>query len=307
MNPTKSYVETLDIRRVGARAFWIVTSVLLVGLTGSGSYASDGAGAGAPAGTTGAVIISDTVGAPGGTAAVTVTVMTEPGESAGLALDVVFDGTSVSLQTSNCMLDSRLAGANFQLSATFPPGDQPELPDRLLRLGIFPPITTPVPSFADGTVLSCEFGVAEDAPSGQTVDLFATQPIQITAADRTVICGEDSDPPSDCDGQDGSITIDQPTPTSTPTSTPTPTATNTTVPTATRTATPTATPTRTEGVEPTATPTRRPTDPPTATPKPGFDEDDSCAIVPVQQANPLRSLVLLIGPAVLLWGRRRRS
>jgi hypothetical protein len=304
----KPDVETLEIRRAKARAFWVVASMLVVGLTGSGSYASEGAGAGVPSGTTGSVIIGDVVGAPGGTAAVTVAVMTEPGESAGLALDVIFDGTNVSLMAANCTLDSRLADANFQLSATFPPGDQPEAPDRLLRLGIFPPITTPVPSYADGTVLSCEFGVAEDAPSGEMVELFATEPIQITAADRTDICGEDSDPPSDCEGQDGSITFDQPTPTSTPTSTPTPTATNTTVvQTATGTATPTVTPTMTGGLDPTATPTRRPTDPPTATPQSGFDEDDSCAIVPVQQANPLRSLVLLIGPAILLWGRRRRS
>jgi len=60
-------------------------------------------------------------------------------------------------------------------------------------------------------------------------------------------------------------------------------------------------------MEPTIRPTVPPTQAPPPTSGPGFDEDDSCAIVPVQQASPLRSLVLLIGPAVLLWGRRRRS
>jgi len=35
-------------------------------------------------------------------------------------------------------------------------------------------------------------------------------------------------------------------------------------------------------------------------------EDDSCAIVPASQVNPMRSLILLVVPALLLWGRRRR-
>lgn len=312
MIPVNSYLETGGLRQVRGRFLWFFASLLFFGTAGTPIHASEGTGAGLPAGTTGAVIIGDSMGIPGGTAAVAISVATEPGESAGLAVDIVFDGTNVSLETSNCALENSLSDAGFQLSATYPPGDQPEEPDRLLRIGIFPPIMTPVPSYADGMVVNCDFGVASDAPVGEMVDLIATEPIQITAADRTVICGEDSDPPSDCDGQDGSILISEPTPEPTATSTPpeeTPTATSTPTmegPTNTPTTEVEPTDTPTVEVEPTDTPTERPTQvPPTS--GPSFNEDDSCAIVPVEQSNPLRSLVLLIGPAVLLWGRRRRS
>jgi len=105
----------------------------------------------------------------------------------------------------------------------------------------------------------------------------------------------------------GVITIEEPTPV--PTATMLPTEEPTPTPTEEPTEEPTPTPTEGPTEEPTMEPTEVPTQvPPTATRRPStFDEDDSCAIVPVEQANPLRSLVLLIGPAVLLWGRRRRS
>lgn len=311
MIPVNSHVEMRGLRQVRGRLFWFFASLLLVGTMGSPIHASEGAGAGVPAGTTGAVIIGDAMGVPGGTASVSISVATDPGESAGLALDVVFDGTNVSVDTSNCALESSLSDAGFQLSATFPP-DQPDDPDRLLRIGIFPPIMTPVPSYADGMVVNCDFSIAGEAPVGETVDLVATEPIQITAADRTVICGEDSDPPSDCDGQDGSIMISEPTPEPTATMVPTeePTSTPTMEPTEEPTNTPTGeVPTDTPTVGPTDTPTGEipptATKPPTAKPTSSFDEDDSCAIVPVEQSNPFRSLVLLVGPAVLLWRRRR--
>jgi hypothetical protein len=68
--------------------------------------------------------------------------------------------------------------------------------------------------------------------------------------------------------QDGSITVNGPTPTATPTrtSTVTPTGTPTVTPTRTPTVTPTATPTRTPTMTPTATPTRTPTMTPTPSP-----------------------------------------
>ena len=90
-------------------------------------------------------------------------------------------------------------------------------------------------------------------------------------------------------------------PTSTPvppTNTPVP-ATNTPVP---ATDTPVVNPTNTPNVGPTNTPIR-----PTATAGPRKSgDDDGCAIVPAPQSRPFRTLVLLLGPALLLWGRRRR-
>ncbi|MGA8184154.1 MAG: hypothetical protein WB819_11005 [Terriglobia bacterium] len=74
--------------------------------------------------------------------------------------------------------------------------------------------------------------------------------------------------------------------------------------------TPEVSPTDTPEVGPTDTPEVGPTNTPvrptaTASPKKSGD-DDGCAIVPAQQSRPFRALVLLIGPALLLWGRRRR-
>ncbi len=96
-------------------------------------------------------------------------------------------------------------------------------------------------------------------------------------------------------------------PTSTPvppTNTPVP-PTNTPVPPTSTPGGPTSTPvkpTNTPNVGPTNTPIR-----PTATAGPRKSgDDDGCAIVPAPQSRPFRTLVLLLGPALLLWGRRRR-
>jgi hypothetical protein len=102
--------------------------------------------------------------------------------------------------------------------------------------------------------------------------------------------------------------------TNTPTNTPTSEVTNTptSTPTNTRpTNTPTNTPTREVTNTPTNTPTRQVTNTPTNTPTTAppaqaKEYDDSCAIVPIGSSDPSRSLVLLLVPALLLWGRRRR-
>jgi hypothetical protein len=95
------------------------------------------------------------------------------------------------------------------------------------------------------------------------------------------------------------------TPTNTGGATATPTNTGGASPTTTRTGGATATPTKTGGA--TATVTRTGSVGPTATrTKFGFNDDDSCSIVPVERSSSARSLVLLLVPALLLWARRRR-
>lgn len=96
----------------------------------------------------------------------------------------------------------------------------------------------------------------------------------------------------------------------TPSATPTGSgvATPTGTPTGSKAVTPTntptgATPTRTGSVGPTNTPTGGRTATPTTF---GFNDDDSCSIVPVERSSSARSLVLLLVPALLLWARRRR-
>ena len=101
-------------------------------------------------------------------------------------------------------------------------------------------------------------------------------------------------------------------PTGTATATATP-MTPTEAPEATATGTGGPVETPTEEPVPTDTPTMGPTVtpvPPTNTPRPTHgsrDQDDSCAMVPVSRVEPMRSLILLIVPAALLWRRRRLS
>jgi hypothetical protein len=130
----------------------------------------------------------------------------------------------------------------------------------------------------------------------------------VSRAEGEVICGVGSE--IDCDVTNGVVSVEEPTPVPTATMIPTeePTPTPTMEPTAEPTE-PTEGPTEEPTEGPTEEPTEHPTQRPTQQPTQGggaFDEDDSCAIVPLEQANPLRSLLLLLGPAALLWGRRRR-
>lgn len=75
-------------------------------------------------------------------------------------------------------------------------------------------------------------------------------------------------------------------------------------------ATLTPTPNVTPSQAPTATRTRTGGVPPPSTNTPGRNEapdDDGCAITPGRPSNRWRSLLLLVVPAVLLAGRRRRA
>lgn len=293
------------------------------------AYAQGGIGAGN--GSAAATILGEqnALGVPGGTASVSFSVATLEGDAAAVGFDVVYDSTFVDLTTAACQLSSRLE--DQIRSVTFPPADQPDPPNRRLRIGVFPPITDPIPSFDDGELVVCDFSVAANAVINDVIEL-AVEPLQVARADSTAICEGD-----DCDAVNGSILIGQvvpPTATRTPsvvppTATRTPTATSTIV---SNTSTPTSTPTtvvaetETPTVTPTATtvpptntprPTATATVPPTSTSPPATatsspaptaaaaEFDDSCAIVPVEQSSPYRSLILLLGPALLLWGRRR--
>jgi hypothetical protein len=306
-----------------------------------GTGAAQAQGGGAGTGSAAATVIGEmnALGVPGGTASVSFSFASEEGSAASVATDVVFDSTSVDLTDQDCDLSARLP--NQILSVTFPDRSQPDPPNRLVRLGVFPPIVSNIPSFTDGEVVVCNFHVAANAPLNTTVDLIV-EPLQVTRADRSVVCSTDA-----CGAENGSIRIGlmpSPTATRTPSTGPTATRTPTRTPTQTAvgaTSTPTVSPTATGGTEgptntptetategptqvvgsPTSTPTgttvattrsptavgATPTSAPVATATGGGQKrfNDSCAIVPAGQSNPYGSLVLLLGPALLLWARRR--
>ena len=138
-------------------------------------------------------------GLPGGTATVSFDFTSQEGRAAAIAFDVVFDATFVNLDTDDCQLSSRLA--DQIRSVTFPSAEQPASPHRRVRLGVFPPIREPIPSFADGEVFVCTFGVGAGAPVSQSVTLVV-EPLQVTRADSSVVCGI-----GECGSVHGSISI----------------------------------------------------------------------------------------------------
>jgi hypothetical protein len=362
MSP-RALCKTVDAKMlVGALLVGLVP-LLVLSVRGP-VRAQTGGGVGAPGGTAAAtIIVGDALGVPGGSAAVTFSFASEEGMANNVTINMVYDGTYLSLDPDNdCVRSPRLR--NQLDSVGFPP-NQPAPPDRRLRIGIFPPLNNPDATFTDGDLVTCTFGISADAPIGTQVDLILEEPLQVAAPGR-VICGVASNPPEVCGAQDGVAMIAEATPTNTPTATftqtevPTNTPTNTPTQQATNTPTSTATPTNTGQITntptstatptntgqitntptstatptntgqitntptstatptntrptntPTLTPTRQvtntPTNTPTSPPAKQKDVDDSCAIVPVGAADPSRSLVLLLVPALLLWGRRRRS
>jgi hypothetical protein len=324
----------------GGAVAGLVGGLAVIGWLSSGAgtlQAQTGGGAGVATGTAATVIVGDAFGAPGGTAAVTVSFTSMEGEAGSLQLEVFYDGTDLSLDpAADCQLSDRLT--QQQLSATLPP-DQPDPPERRLIIGVFAALSSPEATFTDGDLATCDFGVSAEAAVGTTVDLTVpVDRVQVVRGDLSVICGRGSTPLVDCGAQDGAVVIGEaptPTPTDTPVNTPvdTPTDTPTGMPMNTPTDTPevgpTNTVTNTPEVSPTTpvpatdTPVASPTDtpqvgptntntpirptatavPPTAKPS---GEDDGCSIVPARPSRPLRALVLLLAPALLLWGRRRR-
>lgn len=232
-------------------------------------------------------------GVPGGTAAVTLNVENSDGAVSGGA-DLMFDPEVVGVEFDDCAIDERL-DSTHTLAGRVDGGNT-------LILEVIVSGTPEVPPpLGDGVLVSCDFGILPGVAAGTTA-------IQVL---NPLLGDAQGQPIEGVQTEDGFITIQEAefTPTATPVE---PTATPTGGPTDTPTDTPTEGPTEgptdtpTSEVQPTDTPTERPTEPPPPTSAP-FDADDSCAIVPIEQSNPLGALVLLIGPAALLWGRRRRS
>jgi hypothetical protein len=206
-------------------------------------------------------------------------------------------------------------------------------------------VCSPLDIITNGELVSCTFDVAEDPDiagstpltfgllqvADDTIPLSMAIPaVGIPGSINLVPCQNDDDCP---DGKvcspDGVCRTPTPTltpsatatgPTATPTRSPTtpvgvtntPTPTNTGG-TATRTptrtgGTSTATPTLTGGTG-TATPTRTRTASPTATTDQGGGGGGggcNCAIQPVQEAGWMQTLIPLLIPAAMMWGRRRR-
>lgn len=246
---------------------WQVAAVLAAfGLIASAGVISSGraqaqAGGGAGEGPGATVTIGDANAEPGGSADVTVSLTTEI-PAAAVQIDILYDGDDASIANpaTACALDGRLGGGQ-QLSASFP-AEQPEAPLVRLRLGVFPPLVFPNPTFDSGDLVTCSFAVSGDLESGDTIPLMADR-VQV-AVDDTIICD-----PGICGQEDGLITIgDGATPTATGTEeTPTPTATETDE---------TPAPTPTPGV-----PCTRDSDCPTGT----TCQDNTCQPVPCSNDN----------------------
>lgn len=273
----------------------------------------------ANAGTGPTLTMTGGTGVPGGSVGATLSISNSLDEAVSAAVDVGFDGDVLDLQFSDCAIASRLEDTH-QLGGRVT-GDTP---DRRLVLDVFVQGTPEVlPPLGDGDLVTCQFSILPGVPTGSTSLVLADplvgddqgmpiEPVQLV--DGVIVIGEAPTPtptatstpttPAGTPTSTATVTggVDTPTATptntgevGTPTNTPPATATNTPPPTATVTAT------ETEVVPPTNTPTR------TNTPRPSNPEDDdSCAIVPASQVNPWRSLMLLVVPALLLWGRRRR-
>jgi hypothetical protein len=284
---------------------------------------------------TAAVNIGDALGTPGGTANVTVSLATENEEAAAAQIDVMFDPELLSITAEDCVKDARLTNQTLNVFVLGDPADT-------VRIAVSDQ-SPPIAQLTAGALATCAFHIAEDAPFGDT-DLIADT-VVVGARSGQRICGPGTTDCDSSDGvvSIGEATAtptatNTPTRQQTPTNTPTRQATATSTSEATATVTPTVEGTATntpEGGTPTNTPevtvtntvapTATNTPPPTATSTEGQEgsptatrtntpggggakgtEDDSCAIVPASQMNPMRSLILLVVPAMLLWGRRRR-
>lgn len=224
--------------RPGMGAAWAIGTVLAVAgvlcapafLTATAGRAQAQGGVGAGVGTAAATVtVGDASALPGENADVTVSfTSTEP--AAAVQIDVLYneDEALIDDPGTACALDSRLSQQS--LSATFPV-DQPAAPMRRLRLGVFPPLVNPNPTFESGALVTCSFAVGAEVALGTTIPLEADR-TQV-ARDNVVICGQGGDFP--CAEVDGVIRVgaeatDTPAPTETPTPTTEATVEPTTVP-----------------------------------------------------------------------------
>jgi hypothetical protein len=301
-------------------------------LLGTAPVHAQGVGTG-----TAAVNIGNALGSPGGAANVTVSLATENEEAAAAQIDVMFDPALLSIATEDCVKDARLTSQALNVFLLGDPADT-------VRIAVSDQ-SPPIARLTAGALVSCAFHVAENAPFGDTALVADTVVVGARSGQRICGPGTTACDSTDGVVSIGVPTV-TPTATITPTPQQTPTNTSTRQPTSTATPETTATATPTVQVTATVTPTGggegTPTNTPeatmtntraataTSTPQPtatstegqegtptstrtntpggGANGNGSggCAIVPVSQVNPLRSLILLAIPALLLWGRRRR-
>jgi len=271
-------------------------------------------------------------GVPGGTVAVMLALSGSNNEATAASADVNFGDNGLELDFTACAIDPRLSTTHLLAGRA--------LSDSVLNLEVTvlgaPAVRPPL---GDGVLATCDIGIPLGTPTGTVAVTFDFAAVSDNAGAEVEVVGVPGDivivaelpitpTPTPTTGVAATVTVTSTaTPTNTgggatPTATPTngggatPTETGGVEPTATEGVEPTATlpvatvtggpePTETAGVEPTNT--RLSLRTPTRVGGGGFTtEDDSCSIVPVEQSNPMRSLILLIGPAALLWGRRRR-
>lgn len=226
----------------------------------------------------GSIDIGNGSGAPGGVAAVEVS-LNGTGDQTIVAItnDIGFDASNPVAAneggTPDCTLNSSIMKGNT--SFAFRPRNCTVGTDctgiRATVISFNPAESdTDIP---DGLVYTCNVSVPADAEVGSTI-LLENQIAGITNVDREDIDVTEA-------SADGSVEVVPPA-----TSTPTPTDTPAVTATSTNTATP----------ESTATNTPRPT-------KAGGDDDDGCQMV--APANTNSGWLLLLPAAVLIWRRRR--
>jgi hypothetical protein len=203
-------------------------------------------------------------------------------------------------------------------------------------------VCSPLDIIGNGDLVNCTFDVAEDPDIAGSTPLtegllqvaddsipeaLAIPAVFIPGSINLVPCQNDEDcPEGKVCSPDGVCRFPTPTPTpsttstgptatqtptmTTPIATSTPTSTGgTATPTRTRTGTlgtATPTPTETEVTSGTATPTRTATASPTGPSGGGGGGGCNCAIQPAREAGWIPTLMPLLIPAAMLWGRRRR-
>lgn len=185
------------------------------------------------------LIVGDAAAIPGGRANVTVSIAGTEDRATAVLFDVLVDEEVFSLETEevngipfvmkDCVLAPRLRGETILVAGL--PLEPRE--DGVTRLRVFITvhdlIAWPPRTFGDGDLVTCSFRVSELASLGPRAVVAATA--SVADENHFVICGEGEPPP--CGTADGTVTIEQATPTptavatETPTATPTPTSTPT--------------------------------------------------------------------------------
>lgn len=144
------------------------------------------------------VTVSDTFGAPGGTATVMIGVNDGNGDVLAVGLDLFFDAADLDIDIVDCTVAARLAATHTL--AVFLPGEPPPPGQRRLRLALLD-LSVPFTPFTDGAIATCTFSLAPGAGLGTTYPL-SLDPTRLEVVDSQI-------PPMilESRGEDGSITV----------------------------------------------------------------------------------------------------